>query len=363
MKQQTIQWKVVNNMFKGIDVSEHNGNINHGKIKASGIEFAMVRAGYGGGNVDKQFKRNMEGFINAGVHVGAYWFIYSTTVAEAIAEANHFDRLVRPYKDKMTFPVAADFEYDSERWMKRCGVTPSKRLNTDIVKAFCKRLEELGWYVVNYANIDYINNHFHQSELDRFDIWVAQWGVNKCSKACGIWQYTSDGKVPGSSARTDMNIAYKDYPALIKGGKPTTAPKPAPKPTAPTGSVKDIATDVMLNKYGIEDQRKKALGSRYQEVQDFINHIQTATDHHLADEVWADRYGTGKQRKILLGARYDAVQAIVEGKDSAVYYTVKKGDTLGKIAAKYNTNYKELARKNNIKNANLIYPGQKIKIR
>lgn len=210
--------------MKGIDVSEHNGYLNFEKIKNSGIEFAMVRAGYGGNHIDKQFRRNMEGFLSVGMNVGAYWFLYSLSPAEAIQEADYFNAALKPYKNRMTFPVACDFEYDSENWMRKCGVTPTKRLDTDIVKAFCSRMEEHGWYVVNYANLDYINNHFYQGELDRFDTWVAQWGVNKCSRTCGIWQYTSDGRVPGSSSRTDMNLAYKDYPAIIKGTK-STAPK------------------------------------------------------------------------------------------------------------------------------------------
>lgn len=214
----------------GIDVSEHNGFLNFSKLKQNGVQFAMVRAGYGGNHIDKQFKRNINGFINSGIHTGAYWFLYSTSVAEAIKEADYFNNALKPYKKYMDFPVACDFEYDSENWMKRCGVQPNKRLNTDIVKAFCNRMEEHGWYVVNYANIDFINNHFYQNELERYDQWIAEWGPKKCSRKCGIWQFSSKEHISGSSQNTDGNYAYKDYPKIIKGSKGSQrAPKPSIK--------------------------------------------------------------------------------------------------------------------------------------
>ena len=50
-------------------------------------------------------------------------------------------------------------------------------------------------------------------------------------------------------------------------------------------------------------------------------------------------------------------------KQSAIYYIVKKGDTLSAIASKYNTTYQELAKLNNIKNPNLIYVDQKLLIK
>lgn len=312
--------------MKGIDVSTHNGAIDHAKIKAAGIEFAMVRAGYGKGNIDKQFKNNIEGFIKAGIHVGAYWFLYSLTEADAKAEADYFNEALSPYKGKLTFPVACDFEYDSENYMKKNGVTPSKSLNTAIVKAFCSRMEEHGWYVVNYANIDYINNHFNQSELERFDLWCAQWKVDKCSKECGIWQYTSDGSVNGSSARTDMNYAYKDYPTTIKSnglnGFTKTSDSVSSSTATTKKSVTEIAKAVIAGEYGNGSTRKTKLeaeGYNYTEVQTKVNELlgvstKKAATEEIAKKVIRGEYGNGETRKQKLEAEgydYNEVQTLV----------------------------------------------------
>lgn len=218
--------------MKGIDISQWNGNLDFNKIKASGVEFAMIRAGFGG-MVDPKFKQNIEGCIAAGIHVGIYWFIYSLNPAQAVNEANTCHSVIAPYRNKIDFPVACDFEYDSERYMRENGVTPTKALNTAIVKSFCDRIERLGWYTANYSNLDFIYNHFNQNELERFDLWVAAWGPSAPPRDCGIWQYTSDGSVPGSSARTDMNIAYKDYPSIINYVGTNTA-SVHPTTTAPS---------------------------------------------------------------------------------------------------------------------------------
>jgi len=87
----------------------------------------------------------------------------------------------------------------------------------------------------------------------------------------------------------------------------------------------------------------------------------------IAHEVIAGKYGNGEARKKALGSLYSVVQAkvneILKGNNTSIYYTVVKGDNLTKIAKKYNVTVKYLKDLNNIPNANLIYVGQKIKIR
>lgn len=116
----------------------------------------------------------------------------------------------------------------------------------------------------------------------------------------------------------------------------------------------------MQGKYGVEEARRKALGSRYEEVQSFINHIAGASTDILVKEVLQGRYGNGKIREIVLGSRYQAVQNRING---AQYYTIRPGDTLSGIAAKYGTTYQQLARINGIANPDKIYAGQRIKVK
>lgn len=200
----------------GIDVSKWNGVIDFQKVKDFGVKFAIIRAGYGTAELDPKFHDNIKGFNKVGIDVGCYWFLYSTNVEEAIVEANAFHNIIKEYKEIINYPVCADFEYDSVKYMEKMGVTPTRRLMTDIVYAFCNRLKELGWYVANYTNRDFINNHFYQEELNDFDVWYARWKIAEPDENnIDIWQYTSDGKVDGINSRVDMNWCYKDYPSII----------------------------------------------------------------------------------------------------------------------------------------------------
>ena len=122
----------------------------------------------------------------------------------------------------------------------------------------------------------------------------------------------------------------------------------------------------MKDKYGKGDERKKKLGSRYDEVQTMINHIATASVATLAAEVKQGKYGDNEVRRTVLGSRYDEIQKIINdqaSKSSKVYYTVKSGDTLSGIAKEYGTTYQKIAQLNGISNPNRIYPGQKIRVK
>ena len=175
------------------------------------------------------------------------------------------------------------------------------------------------------------------------------------------WQFSSSVRIPGFGGNLDGDVFYGDAAAWTKyvgAGAPSVPAAPA-TPSAP--STLDLASVTMQGGYGNGDVRKKALGARYDEVQSFINHIATASTATLAQEVLAGKYGNGNIRKTVLGNRYDAVQAIVNG-GAYKTYTVRAGDTLSGIAAKYGTTYQRLAQINGISNPNVIYSGQILKI-
>lgn len=177
------------------------------------------------------------------------------------------------------------------------------------------------------------------------------------------WQFSSSVRIPGYAGNLDGNVFYGDAAAWAKyaGSNCATPPQPTPQPSAPSGSTLDLACGAMRGQYGNGDARKAALGSRYGEVQGFIDHIGSASATTLADEVKAGKYGNGGMRKTVLGNRYDEVQKIVNGGGGRVYI-VKAGDTLSGIAAKYGTSYQKLAQINGISNPNLIHVGQTIKL-
>ena len=198
--------------MKGIDISAYQRNVDFNKVKASGIDFAIIRAGYGSiaGQMDKCFLSHVKGAKAVGLHVGAYWFVYAENEKEARKNARAFIEVLNKVKGMIDFPVAIDFEGDSTAYMRKMGVKPNKRLNTNICKIIAQELQAAGYKVMMYLNPDYIRNHAFYNELKQYDLWLAQYS-NTPSIKCDIWQYSSRGSIPGIKGNVDMNICYKDY--------------------------------------------------------------------------------------------------------------------------------------------------------
>src|SRR5699024_6890621 len=93
---------------------------------------------------------------------------------------------------------------------------PSRQVLTDICEEFCYQLEKAGYYAMIYANLDWWKNKLIQSQLTKYDRWLAQWGVSKPSLKCGIWQFTSVGRVNGFNGNVDLSESYHDYASIIK---------------------------------------------------------------------------------------------------------------------------------------------------
>lgn len=225
---------------KGIDVSTWQGDINWNKVKADGIEFAMLRSSFGKENPDKQtdnkFWQNYKNAKAAGMPIGAYHYSYATTVEDAKKEAAFFLSIVKGCQ--FEYPVAFDIEDPSQMYLGKDRIT-------DIIMTFCERVQAAGYYVSLYTNLDWISNRIDMSRAKAFDIWLAQWNDKPTySGNFGMWQYTSSGSVNGISGNVDMNIAYYDYPSIIKaaGLNGFTADKPEEKKTV-TISMDDLTEE------------------------------------------------------------------------------------------------------------------------
>lgn len=229
-------------MQKGIDVSTWQGAIDWPKVKASGVEFAMIRLGYGNSTgdsckVDKYYTKNVEGALEAGVDVGVYFYSYALNAGAAAKEAAFVLKQLKPYKGRLLYPVAYDLEDPSQRDLGRTVLTA-------MVVAFMETIEDGGYYAAFYSNTDWCKNRLNMADLTAYDLWLAQWAAKPTDAfKFGIWQSSSNGSVPGITGRVDMDTAYKDYPTIIKraglnGYKaPTTAPEtPQEVPSAPTGT-------------------------------------------------------------------------------------------------------------------------------
>ena len=196
---------------KGIDVSHHQGTVDFAKVKASGIGFAMLRAGYGWENwpkqTDRMFYRNYKNATAAGLPCGAYHYSYAKTVRDAQKEADFFLNLIKGCR--LAYPVAFDLEDPTQAGLGRTALT-------GIADAFCRKVEQAGYYVCLYTNPDWMKNRLDMKCLSRYDLWIARYGTEPAAGTAGMWQYTSAGKVDGVTTRVDMNIAYRDYPRLMR---------------------------------------------------------------------------------------------------------------------------------------------------
>ena len=292
-----------------IDVSEHQGKINWEKAKNQ-IAGAILRCGYGSditSQDDKQFKRNADECTRLGIPFGVYLYSYADTEEEARSEAAHVLRLIKGYK--LDYPVY----YDLEEAGTEKGAVKRAEIFGDII-------EKAGYWCGIYANLYWWENHLNA--LERFTKWVAQYNSTCDYKGANkdIWQYSSMGSVDGISGRVDMNMCYRDFPVEINGAK-----KPALK------SVDVIADECIAGKWGNGSERVRRLmmaGYDATKVQDAVN------------------------KKMAKNA-----------KEKKVYHVIKSGDTLSEIAADYGTTVSAIVKLNNLKNPDLIYAGQKIRVK
>lgn len=295
-------------MKKGIDVSEHNGTINWENVKNSGIEFVIIRLGWIGNKnnhtLDKKFEENYINAKNVGLQIGVYVYSY---VENSEAMQNAISWVQEKLKGKtLDYPVFLDVEDNQISYLENETLTT-------LCKQFCERLTNFKTGV--YANLDWFNNKLNVNELINYKIWLAQWTSANSHSAnfkVNMWQYSNKGSISGISGNVDMN-----YCLNCENNENITG----------LLSLEEIAKKVIRGDYGNGEERKQKLtneGYNYNEVQNKVNEILKVT---------------------------------------SVNYTVKSGDTLSEIALKYNTTVDNLVKLNNIKNKNLIYVGQVLKIK
>ena len=192
----------------GIDISEYQGDIDFNLLKGN-IDFAIVRTSIGNFREDKKYKQNIRGLESIEVPYGVYHYSYATNENEARDEASKFINLIRNYKP--LYPAVIDLEPD-----KRNENTNKNELNK-VAQVFCEMLEESGYYAMIYSNKNFFETVLNESILDKYDKWLAEWKSEPTyNKSFGIWQYTSKGSVPGITGNVDKDIAYKDYPIIIR---------------------------------------------------------------------------------------------------------------------------------------------------
>lgn len=236
----------------GIDISKWQKGYPYDKANAEGVKFAILRAGYDVSK-DSQFETHYQNAKRLGWGVGAYWYTYAKSTAQAKKEAQAFLNAIKG--KQFDYPVYLDIEDKSIRNLGKSKID-------DIVITFCETLEAAGYYVGVYTNQDWYRNVLSGTTLNKkYDWWIAKWSTSEPTGVnYGIWQfggetnYIRGNKVAGVT--TDQNYAVKDYPTIIKNaglngyGKQTTPSKPnneSQSKPAPTGGKFKIGDKVVVN--------------------------------------------------------------------------------------------------------------------
>ena len=208
-------------VLRGVDVSEHQLDIDWKQVAASGVDYAYIRVGWrgyteGGLFEDAYFERNIQGALDAGLHVGVYMFSQAVTVQEAIEEADFV--LERIGKYNVTLPVVFDWEKIEAAEARSHGLTMEQR--TDCARAFCETVKGAGYVPCVYFNRNLGYYGYDLTRLTDYEFWFSlpESGFPNFYYACDMWQYSFTETVPGIAEPTDMNLWFI--------AKPVTSPTP-----------------------------------------------------------------------------------------------------------------------------------------
>lgn len=305
----------------GIDISTWQKEYPYDRANAEGVQFAILRAGFGT-KKDNQFEIHYANAKRLGWGVGAYWYIYATTVEGAKVEAKAF---LEAIADKQfEYPVYLDIEDPSLRKIGRDTLDA-------MIRAFGEIIESAGYYFGVYTNVDWYKNVISGAELNqKYDWWIASWSSNKPNNInAGLWQFGGSTNIIRSNkvagVVTDQDYNYKDYPTLIKSlglngfGKTNSI---SHSTSSTSKSIDELAQEIIQGMWGNGDDRKNRLtsaGYDYNAVQDKVNELLSANKpapakksvDQIAREVINGVWGNGGDRKNRLetaGYDYSEVQ-------------------------------------------------------
>lgn len=191
----------------GIDVSAHQGLIDWTRVRDSGIEYAVIRAGYRGSTEgrlyeDAQFRYNFESAQTVGLPVAVYFYSQAVTTQEAVEEAQFVCDLLDGYTPDL--PVFYDWEHgDSSGRISGVSGMPI----TDFAVAFCEEIKAAGYDAGVYFNLDYAYHHLDLLRLQDYTLWLAEYNLPPTFPYRFDWlQYSDGGIVPGIEGTVDMDL-------------------------------------------------------------------------------------------------------------------------------------------------------------
>ena len=313
-------------MQKGIYLSVYQTNVDYMKLKEQGIEFAIIRCGYGknSNQKDKMFEKHYTGLKYAGIKIGAYLYSYAKTVESGIQEAKNCLKFI----EGKTFDLPIFYDLED-------SITRQYLRNPEITECaikFCEEIEKAGYKAGVYASLDWFKNCIDVNKLieKNYKIWLAQWSIQVTKEfKVDFWQYTSKGKIDGIVGNVDMNYFLNEEKENVN-------------------NVNNSGDNSKENEIIYTVKKGDNLTKIAKEFNTTVNEIVKLNNIQNPNFIYE-----GQKIKI---------NKTNYTKETQSYYTVKLGDNLTKIANKFNTTVSELVRLNNIQNPNLIYANQKLRI-
>ena len=195
--------------YRVLDISAYQGEVDFAKGKSDGIWGVMLKATEGERYLSPAFDKNYQKATDSGLYVGAYHYLRASTPAEAVREAHFF--LQKVAGKKLTLPLAVDIEAPEQQPI--ADLAP-------IAKAFCDEVERNKYYAMIYSTVSWFQTKLASSQLDVFDRWIAQVGVNQptFNKPYGMWQYTWNAQINGITGLAVMKLDVLDGLDTIKLG-------------------------------------------------------------------------------------------------------------------------------------------------
>ena len=175
----------------GIDVSEHNGEIDWEEIRRAGIAFAIIRLGWGRGHLDRLFYEHINGALAAGLPVGVYYYSYADTPKAAEDEAWFTVHVLADCglsPEKLPLGVWYDME-DADGWKAARGLVEPSRI-TAMCGAYVDSLKSAGYLAGVYASYDWLTQMIFPERALSCPFWCAQWGRTCDFPEAFLWQYT-----------------------------------------------------------------------------------------------------------------------------------------------------------------------------
>lgn len=226
-------------MLKGVDLSTWNKNVDYNALKGQGIDFAILRCGYGkdAGQKDEMFEEHYKGCKDAGILVGVYHYSYCKSPENAVKEAENCLSYIAG--KQLDLPVFYDLEESCI--LNNCDPT-------DITIRFCERIKQDGYDAGVYANLNWFNNYFDVDTLrnNKIRIWLAQWNNEITADFdVDLWQYTNNYEGMDGDKLINENIIHS---------------RPEPQPEFEVDICKSLAVDVIFRK--IWKRRRKKTSAR-----------------------------------------------------------------------------------------------------